>query len=191
MDELENIKLIWKTEKANALPNSEVVKSLIKKYQSAKKRNLFLLIALALACLIIFIWTIAFQTPSPWTTILGEVLIFLGLIITLSLKILSLKNATKNEQKTNRQFLEDLKKSTGNQSQIKLIQRAGVLMLSVGFGFYIYKIVSNDLTKLVLTYAGIVLYVIFIYFVFRPLVMKKTEQRINRLLEKIDNSEEK
>lgn len=191
MDELENLKLIWKTEKTNALPNSEVAKSLIKKYQSAKKRNLFLLIALAFSCLIIFIWTIVFKIPSPWTTILGEVLIFLGLIITLLLKMHSLKNATKNEQKTNRQFLEDLKNSTGNRSQINLMQRTGVFMLSVGFGFYIYETVCNDPTKLVLTYLGIVLYVIFIYFVFRPLARKGTDQRINRLLEKIENSEEK
>ena len=55
MDDFESLKEIWLSEKAERLPNSEEIKSAMKKYHTSKKRNIYLLILGVILCFIIMI----------------------------------------------------------------------------------------------------------------------------------------
>ncbi len=165
MDSFENIKQIWSSEKALDLPNSTEIKSAIDTYHSGKKRNIYLLIALLILCLIIFVLVMVFHKPLLWTTTVGEILILIGFILGISLKLKTLKKATQNELKSNKDFLEDLKKSIRKKSEVNLLQIIALLFISVGYVFFIYETVRNSKTDMLFSYSGITLFVLGVYFI--------------------------
>ena len=187
MDDFDNIKTLWNSSNTPDLPNLEQMGSIIKKYQTKKKRNIFLVIALLILCAVLF--TLAFITHKPlfWTTTFGEILMTLGLIFGLIIKLNTLRNITKNELKSNNDFLEDLIKiSPQKQAKANWQVIISVLLLAVGYGFFIFHEVRNNQTELILSSFGIALYTLLMYFILRPFIERSSKNKTKKMLEAIE-----
>ena len=186
MDSFETIKQIWTSEKALDLPNSNDIKSALEKYHSSKKRNIYLLIVALVLCLVLFVLVIVFNKSLLWTTTLGEILILIGFVLGISQKLKTLKKTHQNELKSNKDFLEDLKIAVRKKSKANLLQIIAMFLLSVGYAFYIYEIVRKNNTTMLVSYLGIILFLLGVYFVFRPFTNKKSRKKSAKLLNDIE-----
>lgn len=187
MDDFEHIKQLWDSKNNLGIPNVEEIQTIIKNYQTKKKRNTLLLITLFILCGIAFVLVIVFHNPLLWTTTFGEVLIAIGFILGMILKLNTLKNITKNELKSNKDFLEDLiKLSVQRKSKVNWLQLISVLLLAIGYGFFIYEEIKENQSELILSYLGIILYALGMYFIFRPFVKSKSKKKIQKMIKEIE-----
>ena len=186
MDDFENIKQLWTSKNTSDIPNLEHIQTVIKKYQRKKKRNAFLVTILFASCGIALVFI--FREPRHWTTTLGKILIIIGFISGMILKLKTLKSITKNELKSNKDFLEDLiKVSAQKKSKINCLQLITVLLLALGYGFYIYQDIKENPTQMILSYLGIILFVFGMYFIFRPFINRKSKKKIQKMLQHIQS----
>lgn len=187
MDDFEDIKQLWNSKNTLDISNLDHVQTLIKKYQSKKKRNVLVVTALFILCGLGFILIIILHKPILWTTTFGEIIIAIGFLLGLSLKLKTLKNITKNELKSNKDFLEDLimeskqKKPNDNWHLI-----LSILLLAIGYGFFIYEAIKDNHTEVILSYLGIALFTLGMYFVFRPFLKRISKRKIKKILEGIE-----
>jgi len=188
MDDFEDIKQLWNSKNTLDIPNLEQIQTVIKKYQSKKKRNAFLVTALFISCGIAFILIIILHNPVLWTTTVGEILILIGFISGMILKLNTLKSLTKNELKSNKDFLKDLiKVSVQKKGKVNWHLIISVLLLAIGYGFFIYEEIRENQTELILSYLRIVLFTLGMYFIFRPFIRKITKNKIEKMIEAIQN----
>ena len=188
MDDFENIKQLWNSKNTLDIPDLEQIQTVIKKYQSKKKRNAFLLTALFVLCGIGFVLIIILHNSLHWTTTLGEILIFIGFILGMILKLNTLKSIAQNELKSNKDFLIDLiTVSAQKKSKTNWLQIISALLLAIGYGFFIYKEIKENQIELILSYLGIALFTLGMYFVFRPFVRKISKNKIEKMIEAIQN----
>jgi 1,4-dihydroxy-2-naphthoate octaprenyltransferase len=186
MNDFEDIKQLWDSNNTLDMPNLEQTQTVIKKYQSKKKQNAFLVTILFILCGIAFVLIIILHNPSLWTTTVGEILILIGFISGIILKLKTLKSISKNELKSNKDFLEDLIK-IGIQNKTKLNWHLiiSVLLLVIGYGFFIYEKIKENKTELILSYLGIALFTLGMYFIFRPFVRKISNNKVEKMIEAI------
>lgn len=189
MDNFEDIKQLWNSKNTLDIPNLEHIQNIVKQYQRKRKRNAFLVTSLFVLCGIAFILIIILHKPLHWSTSLGEILISIGFISGLVLKLKSLKNISKNELKSNSDFLKDLikdinkKKSKANWHLI-----FSVLLLAIGYGFFIYEDIKDNQLELILSYLGITLFAFGMYFIFRPFMKRKSKKKIQIIIDEIEKT---
>tara|TARA_R110001592_G_scaffold261500_1_gene526375 strand:+ start:2302 stop:2874 length:573 start_codon:yes stop_codon:yes gene_type:complete len=188
MDDFENLKQLWNSKNTLDIPNLKQIQTVIKKYQRKKKRNIYLLIALLILCCIVLILVFTFHKPLLWTTTFGEILISIGFILGMILKLSTLKSITKNELKSNKAFLEDLiKVSIKKKPKANWLQIISALLIAIGYGFFIYEEIKENQTELILSYFGITLFSLGMYFIFRPFIKRNSKKKIKKMLEGIEN----
>ncbi|MFZ4927834.1 hypothetical protein [Chryseobacterium sp. Mn2064] len=186
MDDFEKIKEIWLSERNVLLPDSEEIKSSVKRYKSSKKRNMYLLAAAAVLIWVIIICVIVFGKADHYTRIIGEVFIFLGISIMVFIKIRSLNKVNTTEFATNQDFLNHLKKSTLKESKVNGFQMSAFVLMGGGYAFYIYKDVSDNDLLMIFSYSALIIFLLLMYFVFRPFAERASKKKIKRLLDNID-----
>lgn len=186
MDDFKNIKELWNSQNNLLTPNINQIEKIIKDYQIKKKRNVFLVTALFIACGIGFLMIIFLYKSSYWTTIVGEVLISLGFLLGLILKLKSLKKINNNEMKSNKDYLEDLTKVFNRKKpKTNLLQIISVSLLSIGYGFFIYEEIKTNQNELILSFIGILIFSLGMYYFFRPFINRKSKKKIEKLLDAI------
>lgn len=187
MDDFEDIKQLWNSKNTLDLPNLKQMQSVIKKYQARKKQNISFVISLIILCGITFTLVFIFHKPLYWTTPFGEILIALGFILVLIIKLNTLKKITKNELKSNKVFLEDLiKGSIHKKSKANWYLIISVLLLAIGCGFFIYEVIRDNQTELILSYLGLAIYTLVMYFIFRPFKKRRSKNKTKKMLEAIE-----
>ena len=188
MNDFENIKQLWNSNNTVDIPNLEQIQMVIKKYQSKKKQNALLLTILFVLCG--FVLAFIFHKPLSITTTLGEILISIGFILGMILKLNTLKKFTKIELKSNKDFLEDvIKVSAQKKSKTNWLQIITVLLLAIGYGFYIHQEIKDNQTSMILSYLGITLFAFGMYFIFRPYVNRNSKKKIQKMLNEIKSLE--
>ncbi|UII25761.1 hypothetical protein LVD15_21010 [Fulvivirga maritima] len=189
MDNFEDIKRLWNSENTSEIPDVKQIQTIFKKYQNKKKRNAFWLTGLFIACSISFLFIIIFHKPLLWTTTFGEILISLGFLLGIILKLKTLKKISKDELKSNKEYLKDLMKSSSQEkSKANWHLIISVLFLTIGYGFFLYEEFKENQTQLILSYIGITLFTGVIYFIFRPLVKKISKKNIKKVIEAMEDS---
>ncbi|MGA7838288.1 MAG: hypothetical protein WB996_09995 [Ignavibacteriaceae bacterium] len=186
MDEFKDIKRLWNSKNTLGIPNLEQIRIVINNYQRKKKRNAFLLTALFILCGIAFILILLLHKPLLWTTTFGEILISMGFILGMILKLNTLKRIKNIELKPNIDFLEDLiKDSVRNKSKINWHLIITVLLLAIGYGFFIYEEIKDNKFELTLSYLGIAIFTFAMYFVFRPFIKRSSKKKIQKMIDEI------
>ncbi|WP_027418815.1 hypothetical protein [Crocinitomix catalasitica] len=188
MDDFDDLKQLWNTHDSVDIPNLEQMQTVIAKYQKTKKRNAFLATTLFIFCGLAFIAIILLQKQTFWTTIFGEMMILSGFVSGIILKLNSLKNITNHQLKPNKDYLQDLSNTTHRKmkhASWHLI--LSVLLLVIGYGFFIYEKLQANQTTLILSYIGIGLFTLGLYFIFRPLVNKISHNKIEKMIKEIED----
>lgn len=187
MDDFENIKELWNSNRKLNILDTGQIQTVIKNFQAKKKRNAFLNTIFFIACGVILPLIVIFYKPLLWTTTFGEILIAIGFLSGIALKFRTLRNLTQDELKSNRDFLENLiikSKQKGSKMNWHLI--VSVLFLAVGYGFFIYQEVRDNQFHLILTYSGITLFTLVMFFIFRPFVKRNSENKVQKMLDEIE-----
>lgn len=189
MKDFKKLQDIWMTEK-NFNPNEEKeVINLILQYQKSKKRNIRWLIFATILLFPVFIAVTCYGSNLHWSRIAGEVLIFIGLFLTLILKIKSLKKTNDNELLPNDEFINSLKKSLSKSNQINMLQISALVVIGLGYGFFIYQDIAHNQTIMILSCLAILLFMNTMYFKFRPFAEAVSQKKSAKLLEKIKEIE--
>lgn len=104
MDNFEKIKTIWRSEKADTLPDSKEISKAIALYTQKQKRKmwgimLMLLLTFLLMCLVVIYYKSAYIS-----TRIGEVIIFIGIFFIFIVKFKSLKRSMNRNYNQTRLF---------------------------------------------------------------------------------------
>lgn len=186
MDHFDEIKDIWKSHKTERLPSIASINDAIKNFHSTNKRNIFFFVFLSVTCIVTMIWVIIDYQSNLWTTRVGESLfILIGLYLFFS-KLKLLRRNKQEELLSTNDYLDNLKKKSqkGALSETRAIL---FILLSLAFFFYVYELLSVSNTRLIFGYCLLFLFLVFMWFVYRPLMVKRQQNKIQILLTKIDN----
>lgn len=187
MNDFEDIKQLWNSNNHSDLPDAEQMGSIIKKYQNKKKRTIFLVIALLILCGVLFTLSFIFHRPLLWTTKFGEVLMASGFIFGLIMALNKLKKVSKDELKSNKDYLENsIEVSIQKKSKANWHILISMLLIAAGYGFYIYENIRDNQSALILSYFGIALYILIIYFIFRPFMKNRSKNTTKEMFEEIE-----
>ncbi len=187
MDNFDNIKNIWQSERADSLPNVDIINMNIKKYKSKKRRTIFLLISMLIICFIIMINVWFSNKSTLWTTRLGEILVFMTIAFTIYINLKLLQKSKAEELLNNEAFLSKLKKEQVESETETKQRRIAFAILSLAYVFYIYEKSAGSIQTLITGYGLLVAVIIVIWFIYRPIALKKEQQKIARMIHKIDS----
>lgn len=188
MDDFENMKQIWNSKNNLNIPEIIDIQNIIKRYQNKKRRNAFLLTVSFIICGLLFILIVLFYQYQLWTTIFGEALILIGFILGLMLKVNTLKSVNKSIMKSNKVFLEYLSKVTAERkTKVNWLQLVSVFLLTIGYGFFIYEEIKDNKTEFILVYSGMLVFVLSMYFIFRPMMKRNSKNKIQKMLNEIES----
>ena len=190
MDSFEEIQNLWLSEKADILPNSDQIKNLVSKYNSVKNRNIWFLLILLFLCFVTMVLVVIFYEDRKFTTIFGEILIFIALFVTIIFKLQKLRTVKDNELKNSQDFLKDLEFSTHQKSKFNPLQILALILFGIGYGFFIYETVKGNPQQMWLCYAAVIIYILLMYFVVKPIFEKKNKKQNLEFLSKIEKIKE-
>ncbi|MCB0593673.1 MAG: hypothetical protein H6557_26090 [Lewinellaceae bacterium] len=186
MDNFDEIKNIWQTHRTERLPSISNINNAIKGYQATKKKNIIYIIFLAIICLFAMIWVVVDYQSNLWTTRIGEALFILMSIYLFYSKLMSLKRSKQEELLSAKNYLDDLKEKTKKEA-INESQPILFIILSFAFFFYVYEMLAANKTQLIAGYCILFFFLVFMWFVYRPIKIKRQQTKIKDLLNKIDS----
>jgi len=189
MDNFDEIKNIWQNQKTESLPSIASINKAIKGYQAKRKREVVFLVFLAAVCILAMIWVMIDYESYLLTTRIGEsIFIFLGFYLLIS-KLNLLKKKKQEELLNSTDYLDDLKersqKEASNESQ-----PVPFFISVIALIIYMFEKLSTSQSLLIIGYFIVCLFVVFIWFVYRPFMIKRKQSKIQNLLDKIDNMKE-
>lgn len=187
MDGFEKIRQIWLSEETAPLYDLKKIEEAIKEYQSSRKKNIYILIAMAFLCLISVSLIVFFVKIDHYTRILGGISFLAGLVMVLILKIKSLNNVNAAELFSNQEFLNELQKKTSKRTRMNYFQITTFILIGIGYALFIYEDISGNVLMMVFSYVLLVVFLLFMYFIFRPFTQKVSKKKITKLLEKIED----
>ncbi|MGV6845638.1 MAG: hypothetical protein ACWA42_05880, partial [Lutibacter sp.] len=81
--------------------------------------------------------------------------------------------------KSNKDYLEDLTKVFNRKKpKTNLLQIISVSLLSIGYGFFIYEEIKTNQNELILSFIGILIFSLGMYYFFRPFINRKSKKKI-------------
>lgn len=189
MDDFESLKEVWQSQKQPTMPTPDTINAAIKSYQTRKKRNVIMLTLAALLLIPCLLLTFYFTPHVSSTTVMGEVSMSIGLLLTVILKFRTLKTTTSNEMLTNKAFLQKLKNSVDTRSKINDMQICAVALICIGYALYIYDSIKGNPFVVFGSYTAIAGFGVMMYTIFRPFAERKAHQNSEVLLRKISEIE--
>lgn len=185
MNTFEEIKELWLSEQ-EVIPHSDEIIQLVKKYQNRKKRMIYFMIFILILLVLILCYVFSFQNWKLWTTPLGEIIIVCAFLLTISIKMRLLKKEKLNYLKSNKEYLEEMKNIVSGRRKVGRTVFFTFILFGSGYGIFIFESVYPDIRMMLMTYLGILLYMLFMYFVFRLIINKYQNKQIEKLFKNID-----
>ena len=99
---------------------------------------------------------------------------------------MSLKRSKQEELLSAKNYLDDLKEKTKKEA-INESQPILFIILSFAFFFYVYEMLAANKTQLIAGYCILFFFLVFMWFVYRPIKIKRQQTKIKDLLNKIDS----
>jgi len=185
MDKFDEIKNLWQSHKIEKTPSVTSIKNAIKNYHSKKKRNIIFIILFFIFSIFVWIGVMINYKSHLWTTRFGEMLFIVLTIYLIFIKLKLLKKKQQEELLSTNDYLNELKKKSQKeaQDQSKLII---FLIASVSLFLYTYEMFSYSKIRLIIGYSTLLLYFVFIWFIYRPMMLKRQQKKVQNLLNKID-----
>lgn len=189
MQQFEDIKSIWLSEKAIVLPSVDELTIAIKKYQKQRQKIAGILLTVLALCLIgyIVLW-FGYKTNS-WTVRVGEVLMFTATIYSISYSYADAKKKKQAELLDSGRFLQSLRYELTEKSTEKKRIIIFLTILCFAYGFFFYDRASVNLNSIVVWYGSLLLAICFFGFIFWPIVMRMQQKSVVTMIEKIEKIE--
>lgn len=187
MDNFDDIQQVWLSADVSALPKAAGIMQTIKKYRLKQMLKTAGFIVLILVLFLMMCWVLFAYHSTLITTRIGEGCLLLALIILLSVNVWSLQRIASSKAYSNNQFLLFLK-----QEKLRLIrfqqrtQPIGFAFASIGLSFYIFEEVHHDLWVMIMSYAGVILWCCFSWFIIRRKAMTRKTKKLNETIAKLE-----
>ena len=188
MDNFEDLKQIWLSEKGEELPSVEEMRKVIAVEKNRNRRSIWFSIA-AIVVLLIFMSLIVFFSEAKLiSTWIGEALILSAIFILLVSRINSLRRSFRNENISNREFIGKLKADIERlTNDWNTVQKTGFAFVGIGYLFFLYETVYQNRTAMIIGYSITIVVLTAAWFFFRPFANRRKLEKKERLLEKIEN----
>jgi cbb3-type cytochrome oxidase subunit 3 len=181
-----NFKELWQNQKTDSNIEAIIQKS---KVENKKIRNKIIIQSLILVATAIYIIGIIYYfQPEMTTTKIGAILSVLAIVIQL-IANKNLIKKTNNFENSNAEFLNSLLifKKQQEISHTKILSIYYVL-LSLGILLYMIEYaIRMELIWAIVTYALTIIWFAIGWFYFRPRQIKKQNQKINSIIENLEN----
>jgi len=191
MDNLNELKTIWLTAKANDLPTAAEMVKIARKFRYQKLRNKVLSIVVGAGAIALML-AFSFNTPAlATTTIAGMIFTLIACIILIYTNARSMKRFIDLKNYSNKEFIQFLEQTRRNQLYYyKYTQVTGLLFSTLGLLLFLFEFVQKSTTLSAVFYTIAVGWTIFICFYLRPRNFKKQSVKLNNMiasLKKIDD----
>ncbi len=187
MDNLDDLKALWRSAKTDSLPQPEEMLRMVKKFRNQKLRRKIIIIIVALTCCVIMVTGIFVDGAKMVSTYIGDVLLIISCLILVVTNIRSVKRFYDLKDCTNSEFVQFIERTRQNQIYFyKKTQVIAMSVTSVGLLLYWYEIVHRHPTLTIIIYSSTVVYLGIMWFVVRPRVFKKNARKLNEMLERLE-----
>jgi len=187
MDNLDDLKAIWHTAKTDALPSSQEMLQMIKKFRGQKLRNKWLMIALSLS-LSIFLVSLLFTGHNKhYTTYIGGLLMALSAMLIAVTNLRSLKRFYQLDNCSNLEFVAFIEQT--RQNQVYYYKKTMVVIYSlclVGWMLFMYESLMKNPLWLVGTYSAFLIYMAVMWFIVRPRSFNKGAQKLKIMQQRLE-----
>ncbi len=187
MEAFENIQKVWQSQgDREDLPS---IRQIIKKADAMRRKSILkhIIGIVILALTFIYIFTFLFQYDFAFvTTYIGISIVLVGIVLGLTFKshLLSIL-LPKVDMLTN--MNEQLSQSLLYQSRLKYFYKKGMpayfIVLTIGFGLYIYEFASRDVGFGLIAYSITTAWIIFSWFFVRRRSSKKMLKRSDEYIQ--------
>jgi hypothetical protein len=188
MDNLDDLKSIWRTAKTDSLPAAAEMTNIIKRYRDRTLQRKVIVVLIAAVSVIIMIGLILIYKARMLTTRIGQYLIILAGCVLIFTNLRSMKRFYDFREFSNRDYIKFLEKSRQNQIYFyKKTQVAGLLFWSLGLLFYIFELVHQNLFISIMVYAITVIFLIILWVIVRRRVFNKRTKRWEAMTKKLES----
>lgn len=183
MTDFDELKSLWKTEGSNNILKMEQIERSMRQFSRNKKKKNSLgivLVALVLIALIIFITD---STYELWTSYFGLALLAGIVAGSLYLRATHQNKLSKLETLSNHDFLQTLEKEEYKTCMGKAQNQARLFIAYIiGAFFFLYESASDSLNYLLAAYGILLLFLLFAWFVIRPISAKFYQRDIQKTI---------
>lgn len=186
MDNLNELRTIWKTANTGSLPVSGEMLSMVKRFRNEKIRNKISLIVASSLLLIFFVVNWFFMSPHLITTTIGTAMEACSVAIVAITNIRSIGRFNRLNDCTNKEFILFLEQTRRNQLfYFEKTQVACISLASAGLLLYLYEAARQDTLLLVIVYTVSFACIGFLWFYLRPVKFKKQIAKTNDMIENL------
>jgi hypothetical protein len=187
MDNLNDLKKIWRTADTSSLPNSNEIMRMGKKYRNKGLAKKIFLIAAALLLSVLMVIVLFIYKPTMLSTRIGAGFMIIALSILVYTNIRSIGRFYYFRDYNNKEFIAFLEQTRLN--QIYFYKKTQVISLSfssIGLLFYLFETAYQH------PIAGLIIYLISGLFlsinwlVTRPRTFKRQSEKLNETLKKLE-----
>lgn len=186
MKEFKDIKALWQSENAENISDPGEIRSLMKDHQKKQSYKLLGVIAGLVVCLLLMILSVYYTPAHNGLTILGGILLVLVTLYAISFKYATWRRKKNQELLSNHDYVKELQKEKV-QDFSKFPYKHFIVLIGTFTGscLYFYPLLSKNYFHLILGYLSIILFFLFAWFVYRPVMKKKYWKKNNLLIEHI------
>jgi len=188
MNNLDELRQIWRNTDTSSLPASADIILLVGKYRNKTLRKKFFLIVVAIILASLMFGAMARYDSAMLSTRIGEWLLIIAAAMLAWTNARSLPRFYRLENNTNRDFLLFLEKTRQNQHYF--FRRTQVIALaccSAGLLLYMFELVHKNTNLTIIVYAALVVYLLLIWTVLRPRMFRKQSAKLNGLITKTES----
>ena len=187
MDNLNDLKEIWRTANTDGLPGSSEMARFVKKYRNQRLLKIAVLVISAIVLTAGMVAVVFVYKSTMLTTRIGEVCIILSGVILTATNLNSLNRFYGLSDLSNKEFIEFLEHTRVRQNFYhKKTQVAGLALCSAGLLLYLYEPVYQDITAFIIVYAIAIIFLLITWLVIRPRAFKKQSLKMNETIKKIE-----
>ena len=186
MDNFEALKQIWLSEKGKDLPGFAELRKAISAEKNQSRKRIRLSILATVVLLIFMCLAAAFSEAKFLSTLIGEALMFTSIFILLTSRINSLRRSFRNENCSNREFIEKLKTDIERlKNDWNGVQKICFVFLGFGYLLFLYESVYQNRKAMIIGYTLTIIVLSAMWFFLRPFANRRKLEKKEYLLEKI------
>jgi hypothetical protein len=187
MDNLNDLKTIWRTAKTDSLPGADEMLRTVKKFRNQKLRNKWKVIIVSAGLIIFWIWFMWNFKPVMVSTWAGAALTVLSSVVLIWTNARSMKRFYALNDCSNREFLAFLEQTRRNQLYYHTkTQVLGMALSTLGLMLYLYEFLYRDEMTFIIGYSLALALVLFMWLYIRPRSFKKQTLKLNTTIEKLE-----
>lgn len=187
MDNLNDLKATWLSADTGSLPDVKMMTHIIKSFRNHKIKRKVLIIVLSVVLGLFFISMMFLGTPRMFTTLIGEGLFVLCLLLLAYTNIRSIKRFYEFNADSNRGYLRFLEQTRKNQIYYyKRTQVLGMVLYSLALPFYLFEFVYRYTALAIVFYIFLTAMLIFFWAVARPRAYRKEASKLQKLMEQTE-----